>query len=148
MASEVTVARESGATTLNAEGGVRARRQRPISFNDGRGGTRKMDLSEDAEKNEVMQAISNKFTIPRGNGNAKVDDYVRRAEDGSYEVKVWQLTGQAWRSDKSYGQLINLRNNPDYTLRMRRQRGQWRGELHRRGNYGYGEYTENLIFRS
>ena len=150
MASEVFSAREGSVNPINATGNTRSNAgsrnsSRQISFRNGLGGTRQMNLSEDAEKNEVMRLISKKFTIDRGQDDVNVDDYARKTEDG-YEVKVWGTTGQSWQSDKPYGQIIFLKNNPDYILRMKKVGKRWQGTLTQRGYYGRGDTNTKLIF--
>lgn len=151
MAKESVVARESSVSPLNATGNPRSNARsradmRPISFSNGYGGTRQMNLSEDAEKNEVMKLVAKKFTINRGKDNANVDDYVRRTNDGGYEVKVWGTTGQSWSSSKPYGQIINLKNNPDYMLRLKKVGKRWQGTLNQRRYYGLGDINTRLLF--
>lgn len=144
MAGEVSIARESSARTLNAEGVQR--RGRPITINNGFGGTRKMQLSADTEKNEAMKAIAKKFTIDRGTSDVSVDDYVRKAEGGGYDVKVWETTGQRWSSDKPYGSIVPVKNNPDYILHMKKVGKRWQGTLTERRYYGLKDQSTKLLF--
>ena len=144
MAGEVMSARESGTRPINAIGGQR--REAPITFQNGYGGTRRMTLSEDAGKNEAMREVARKFTIDRSKSDATVDGYIRKASDGGYDVKVYGTTGQSWGSDKAYGSIVPLKNNPEYTLHLKKVGKRWQGTLTQRRYYGQGGLSTKLNF--
>lgn len=142
--AEVSVARESSASPLNGISGRTNGRNPAVLMNNGFGRSVSLASSSVKGKNEAMRFLSEHLSV-RGTGdNSSVDGFIRES-NGSYEVKVWNETGQSWNSGRLYGSIVPSINNTGKVLTFKKQRGRWTGTLTERGNYGMPDRVRKVF---
>lgn len=99
-------------------------------------------LSNDKNANEIMKLIAEKFTFMKGKS---VDDFIRKNEQGNYEVKVWNQNGRNWFSEYKFGRLATFNNNTNVTLYFVKVKKQWHGYLNERRSYGQPDIQTKLF---
>ncbi len=142
--AEITVARETSAAPLNGISGRTRGRTPVVLMNNGFGRSVSLASSTDRGKNEAMRFLSEHLSVRGASENSSVDSFIR-VNNGEYEVKVWNETGQSWNSGRLYGSIVPSRNNTGKVLTFKKQRGRWTGTLTERGNYGRPDRTSRVF---
>ena len=99
--------------------------------------------SEDEDANAIMNLVSQRFSFSKGDS---VDSFIKKNNDGTYEMKMWDFFGNSWfNTSKKFGRIVDKNNNTDITIRFSKTLNGWSATMHTRRYYRLKDTKEELF---